>query len=145
MSKSDNMSARGGSASGEKNKLTFFLAAIALIILVGVGLTLVKSGGIEKAGIKKEDTLLKNEVKEFTIDAFRFGYNPNTVTIKKGGRVRLNINNTDTKHGIRIPDLGISGNESLEFVADKSGEFNWYCNNYCGDGHQTMAGKLIVE
>jgi len=65
--------------------------------------------------------LLRNEVKEFTIDAFRFGYNPNTVAVKKGDRVRLSINNTDTKHGIRIPDLGISDNESLEFVVYKSG------------------------
>jgi len=139
-----------------KNKLIFLFAVIALIILVGVGLALIKRGGIEKAGIKEENTLLRNGVnpvrsdvsngvKEFTIDAFRFGYNPNIVTIKKGGRVRLSINNTDTKHGIRIPDLGISGNESLEFVADKVGEFNWYCNKYCGDGHSQMQGKLIVE
>jgi len=128
-----------------KNKLTFFLAAIALIILVSIGLTLTKRGGTEKTGVKEENTLLRNEVKEFKIDAFRFGYNPNLITIKKGDRVRLSINNTDTKHGIRIPDLGISGNESLEFVADKSGEFNWYCNNYCGDGHSRMQGKLIVE
>jgi len=104
-----------------KNKLTFFLAAIALIILVSIGLTLTKRGGTEKTGVKEENTLLRNEVKEFTIDAFRFGYNPNTVAVKKGDRVRLSINNTDTKHGIRIPDLGISDNESLEFVVDKSG------------------------
>jgi len=104
-----------------KNKLTFLLAAIVLIILVGVGLTLFKRGDIEKAGTKEENTLLRNEVKEFTIDAFRFGYNPNTVAVKKGDRVRLSINNTDTKHGIRIPDLGISDNESLEFVVYKSG------------------------
>ena len=128
-----------------KNKLTFFLAAIALIILVSIGLTLTKRGGTEKTGVKEENTLLRNEVKEFKIDAFRFGYNPNLITIKKGDRVRLNINNTDTKHGIRIPDLGISGNESLEFVADKVGEFNWYCNKYCGDGYSQMQGKLIVE
>ena len=35
--------------------------------------------------------------------------------------MKLIINNADTPHGIRIPELGVSGVESLEFVADKIG------------------------
>ncbi len=88
---------------------------------------------------------INSDVKEFTVKAFRFGYTPDTITVNKGDKVRIIINNTDTLHGIRIPDLGIKGNDILEFTADKSGEFNWYCANMCGGGHMDMGGKFIVK
>ncbi len=91
----------------------------------------------------------KNEMassgKEFHVDAFRFDYSPNEITVNKGDRVKIIINNTDTIHGIRVPELGVSGNNVIELVADKAGEFTWYCNNMCGSGHMQMKGKLIVK
>jgi len=33
----------------------------------------------------------------------------------------------------------------FEFVADKVGEFNFFCNVYCGEGHSEMGGKLVVR
>ena len=83
-------------------------------------------------------------VKEFTLNAARWNYTPDTVTVKKGDRVKININNIDTTHGINIPDLGIEGNESVEFTADKSGTFPFWCDKYCGKGHSEMGGKLVV-
>ena len=88
---------------------------------------------------------VNSNVKEFTVEAFRFGYSPDTITVNKGDKVRIKIENTDTLHGIRIPDLGIRGDEILEFTADKTGEFIWYCTNMCGEGHMQMRGKLIVK
>lgn len=85
------------------------------------------------------------KLKEIVIDASKFEYNPSVVTVKRGERIKLVINNTDTLHGIRIPELEISGNDFVEFTAEKTGEFTWYCNNFCGQGHQEMQGKLIVE
>ena len=121
-----------------KNKLGFLgIAAIVIIILIAAVLLNIRENSNTSA--------IGKEIKEFKVDAFRFGYKPNVITIEENDKVKISINNTDTIHGIRIPDLGISGNESLEFVADKSGEFNWYCNNYCGGGHSQMQGKLIVE
>lgn len=34
---------------------------------------------------------------------------------------------------------------AVEFVADKSGTFPFYCNVFCGGGHKEMQGKLIVK
>ena len=65
--------------------------------------------------------------------------------IQKGEIVMLNITNTDTTHGIRIPSLGLKGTDSLIFKAEEVGEFDWKCNVYCGEGHMTMGGKIIVE
>ncbi|MDO8528529.1 MAG: cupredoxin domain-containing protein [Nanoarchaeota archaeon] len=89
---------------------------------------------------------VKNEdVKTFNVKAFRFGYSPDLIEVNKGDKVVIEIENTDTLHGIRIPDLGIKGNEVIEFTADKTGEFTWYCTNMCGEGHMQMQGKLIVK
>jgi len=97
--------------------------------------------------ISKNNTgnAIKSDVKEFTINAFRFGYSPDTITVNKGDNVKLTIKNTDTLHGIRIPELGLKGNELIEFTADKTGEFTWYCANMCGNEHMQMQGKLIVN
>ena len=88
---------------------------------------------------------INEDVKEFTVKAFKFGYSPDIITVNKGDKVRINIDNTDVLHGIRIPDLGIRNNEILEFTANKTGEFDWYCTNMCGEGHTQMKGKLIVK
>jgi len=102
------------------------LVAIAIIVVLLMA-------GIFAIKYFTGNSIKEDDVKEFQVKAFRFGYSPGI------------INNTDTFHGIRIPYLGIKGNEILEFTADKEGEFSWYCNNMCGSGHMQMQGKLIVR
>jgi len=121
-----------------KNKLWFLgIAAIAMIILIAAAsLNVRKNSGASPTG---------KEIKEFKVNAFRFGYEPNVITVEKNDKVKISINNTDTIHGIRIPDLGISGNDFIEFTAEKSGQFAWFCNNFCGGGHTQMQGTLIVK
>ncbi len=96
---------------------------------------------------KLTGNVIKQEgnVKTFYVDAFRFGYSPEIIVVNQGDKVKIYINNTDTLHGIRIPDLGIKGNEMIEFTADKKGEFTWYCANMCGNEHMQMQGKIIIE
>ena len=43
-----------------------------------------------------------------------------------------------------IPDLGVSGIDSVEFTADKAGTFEFRCPTMCGQGHMNMKGTLIV-
>lgn len=88
---------------------------------------------------------IEPNVKEFTIKAFRFGYSPDTMTVNKGDKIRIKIDNTDVLHGIRIPELGLKGNEIIEFTADKIGEFTWYCLIPCGPGHREMTGTIIIK
>lgn len=91
------------------------------------------------------DSVVTENIKEFNVEAFRFGYGPDVIRVSQGDSVKIVVNNTEGLHGIRIPEFGVAGMESVEFVADKKGEFVWYCNNYCGEGHTAMQGKLIVE
>jgi len=122
------------------NNKTIIAVIILAVIIIG-GFFIVKGF----TGKAIDNSITDSGVREFTIKAFRFGYDPNTITVNKGDKVKITIDNIDTLHGIRIPDLGIKGNEVLEFTAEKTGEFIWYCTNMCGEGHREMSGKLIVK
>lgn len=84
-------------------------------------------------------------VKEFTVQAIRFAFTPNIITVQEGDEVHIIIENLDATHGMKIPELGVNGDTSVEFVATKAGEFEWFCNNFCGSGHSSMSGTLVVE
>jgi cytochrome c oxidase subunit 2 len=91
------------------------------------------------------------EVKEITITAKRFEYEPNSITVNQGDTVRLKIKSIDATHGFGLPEFGINvklrkgETVVVEFVADKKGTFEFRCTNYCGEGHGEMKGKLVVE
>jgi cytochrome c oxidase subunit 2 len=113
-------------------------------ILIGVGVFILIGMIFFVFNSSTNDTI-SGDVNEFNVDAFRFGYSSNVIRVSQGDNVRINVNNTDTTHGIRFPEFGVAGMDSVEFVADKKGEFIWRCNNFCGEGHGSMQGKLIVE
>ncbi len=76
---------------------------------------------------------------------------PSTVTVQKGDKVNIVLNNTDEMdHGFAIDAYGISKTVkagetiTIEFVADKAGVFEFYCTFPCGAGHSQMTGQLIV-
>lgn len=108
-------------------------------------------------GFKKQDSPNQNlnnfngETKEFNIIAKQFSFEPSTITVNQGDLVKIKIKSIDVAHSITIPDFKINEmldpNEeiSFEFIADKTGEFNFFCMVYCGEGHGEMGGKLIVR
>ena len=58
----------------------------------------------------------------------------------------------DKGHGFALPDFGVSvgrltngESETVEFVADKTGSFSFFCTVVCGSGHSQMRGTLIVN
>ncbi len=83
--------------------------------------------------------------REITVDAKRFEFNPSIIKVKEGERIKLKLNNIDMEHSISIPELEIDIHSEGVFVADKKGEFEFYCHTYCGSGHEAMKGVLIVE
>ena len=119
------------------------IVSVIAILIIASAIILIKNSSSKTGNIIKQPE--STDVKEFTIKAFKFGYSPDSITVNKGDKVRLKINNADVLHGIRIPDLNLKGNEFVEFTANKTGEFIWYCTNMCGEGHRTMKGKLIVK
>ncbi len=118
---------------------SLYVVAILAFVIAGCSNQALTGGTINSDAIGQENA------REIRIDAFQFGYAPDTITINKGEKVKIIVNNLDTTHGIRIPEIGIKGDQEIEFIADKSGTFTWYCANYCGEGHTQMSGTLIVQ
>ena len=115
------------------------------IIISGLILIMVIAGIFVLRNSNTGGNVIKEDVKEITLQASRFQYSPDTVTVNKGDKVIITIENLDTMHGIRIPDFNVRGEEGVEFIADKTGEFEFYCAVFCGDNHKEMKGKLIIK
>jgi cytochrome c oxidase subunit 2 len=86
------------------------------------------------------------------ITAKKFEYSPNEVRIKKGVPVVLEFTSLDRIHGFTVPDLGgiratIEPGKTtrLTIVAPKAGTYEFHCDIFCGEGHEGMTGKIVVE
>ena len=71
------------------------------------------------------------KVREITIDAKMFEFNPSIITVKEGEKIRIKMNNLDVEHSIYIPELDVHIHDEGEFVAGKKGTFIFYCHSYC--------------
>lgn len=96
-------------------------------------------------------------VKEFEIDSFTEivdgqyfpQFSIKKITVNKGDLVRIKINVTNGRHDFKLDEFGIYENTptgeitTIEFVADQTGEFIYYCNQ---PRHRELGhwGTLIV-
>ncbi len=82
--------------------------------------------------------------------ARRFTYAPNTITLKKGVPVVLELTTVDVVMGFNAPDFNARADilpgqvARLRLVPDKVGTFTFLCDIFCGSGHETMSGTLVV-
>jgi cytochrome c oxidase subunit 2 len=88
-----------------------------------------------------------------TIDvvARRFTFEPATIDVTVGERVRLLVRSADGVHGVGIRKFKVNtliprGGDpvAIEFVASEPGTFPLLCSEECGDGHADMRGTLVV-
>ncbi len=91
------------------------------------------------------------QVKEFTMTAKQWDFQPSTISVNQGDTVKLHINSIDVKHGFGLPTFNVQEELEpgktidIEFVADKKGTFSFFCTVQCGLGHGGMRGQLIVR
>lgn len=84
------------------------------------------------------------------INAERWIFKPNTVTIKVGIPTVLELWSKDVIHGFNCPDLGIRTDipprkvTTVRFTPKKTGTFVFRCDVPCGSGHDRMAGTITV-
>jgi cytochrome c oxidase subunit 2 len=85
------------------------------------------------------------------ITAKKFEYSPNSVKIRKGIPVIFELTSLDRLHGFNCPKLGVRTNiepgkvNRVRILAQKAGVYEFYCDVFCGSGHEEMTGKIIVE
>jgi cytochrome c oxidase subunit 2 len=84
------------------------------------------------------------------ISVSNFDFTPSAITVKKGVPVRLEFVSQDRRHGFKLPEFHLRADitsgavETIRFVPDKIGTFSFFCDIFCGDGHENMAGTLKV-
>lgn len=92
-----------------------------------------------------------SQVKEFTVSNSGFSFNPATLTVNQGDKVKITFKNTGGSHDLTIDGFNVSTKviqsgqqDSIEFTADKAGTFEYYCSvgNHRALG---MKGTLVVQ
>lgn len=93
---------------------------------------------------------LVDGVRMVEITARKFEFDPATIVVREGERVRLKVTSEDVTHGMGIEAYDIDRKlepdktETIEFTADKPGPHHFHCTVYCGTGHDEMHGELRV-
>ena len=84
------------------------------------------------------------------IVAQRFQYTPSQFDVKAGQPVLLEFTAVDFAHGFHMPDLKLRADLSpdkvtqVRFTVDKPGVYEFLCDNFCGDDHENMNGRMNV-
>lgn len=83
--------------------------------------------------------------------ARRFTFEPATIEVAVGERVRLLVRSADGVHGVGIRKFRVNtliprggAPVAIDFVATEAGTFPMLCSEACGDGHAEMRGSLVV-
>lgn len=116
---------------------------------------------IPEGAVMEDGVLLEEEesasggetpaVREFTVAGRNYSFTPATIRVKKGETVRITFESAGGIHDWKIDEFNAatkqiaSGqSETIEFVADKVGTFEYYCS-IGSHRAQGMVGTLIVE
>lgn len=93
----------------------------------------------------------EDQVKEVIVSGGNYKFNPSEIKVKKGERVKIIFKNSGGMHdfvidefNVRTQVIGSEKEDTVEFVPDKTGTFEYYCS--VGNHRQMgMVGNLIVE
>ena len=147
------------------------ITMVVLVVLLLVGYFLLRGGGRSRTlgddtvslqatpeavvtdvlGETTQATGDGSEVKTIKIEAGNFYFKPDVITIKKGEKVKLVLDNKGGFHDLLIDELGVNSGRIGEgktieviFTPDKAGTFEFYCS--VGNHRQMgMKGKITVE
>jgi heme/copper-type cytochrome/quinol oxidase subunit 2 len=108
-------------------------------------------------------TTSQGQIREISMKAESWKFTPNVIEVNQGDRVRLNFVTAQDEvalyngHGFGIEGYNVNvfllkgTQQTVEFIADKPGEFTFRCTSFCSapeaalENHFNMEGKLIVH
>jgi cytochrome c oxidase subunit II len=137
-----------------KNKALKTLTVLFTALILSVALFGCVS---EQKQVTKADTntlvpsgKLVNGVRVIAVQAKRFEFMPNTIVVKAGEKVQLDMTSLDDAHGISLPAFKISQDilpgktSTVTFTAGAVGSYPFHCSVFCGFGHLDMKGEIVV-
>lgn len=120
---------------------------IVTLVIIVAGYFIIFSNSRDKP---LDESVWNGDVIEIDLTAKQWEFEPQLIEVNLGDKVELHVESVDVSHGIVIPEYGISERLNpgedvhAEFIADKKGTFNFYCNVPCGAGHSGMNGIIVV-
>jgi cytochrome c oxidase subunit II len=84
------------------------------------------------------------------VTAKKFTYDPNEIHLKVGEAVVIELTSLDVVMGFNCPDFKVRSDvppgkvTRVELKPDKAGTFPFFCDVFCGSGHEDMNGTFIV-
>ncbi len=137
------------------------IVALVVIVLVLIGVLAFASkkntsvdvnnynqGTVNNNIVATTSTTTLPSVSSFTVSSQNFSFAPSTLTVKKGDRVKVTLNNISGTHDLNIDEFDVTtgtlegpGSTTVEFVADKVGSFEYYCSI---GNHRAMGMKGIL-
>jgi cytochrome c oxidase subunit 2 len=93
---------------------------------------------------------ISEDASTIKISAKKYDFSPNEIKLKRGKPVTLQLTTEDRSHGFNIPafhmrtDIQPGQVAQLKLTPDKAGEYDFFCDIFCGSGHESMNGKIIV-
>lgn len=91
------------------------------------------------------------DVRVIEVEARRFRFTPDDIPLKAGESVVLAIRSVDFVHGFSLPDFGLRADlppgrvTRIALPPMAAGTYDFLCDNFCGDGHESMHGRLVVS
>jgi cytochrome c oxidase subunit II len=86
-----------------------------------------------------------------SVNARKFVFTPNEIALTRGEPVTFELTTQDVFMGFSVPDFHVRSDivpgkvTRLAFTPDRAGTFTFLCDVFCGDGHESMSGKLVVS
>ncbi len=108
---------------------------LALFLVLSVVLV---AGCVSNNTQTSTNTSTTTNMKEFYMDSFVSGgkphYSVKELTVKKGDKVVVYVNTTSGTHDFNVDEFNVKSETpagkitKIEFIADKAGEFVYYCS-----------------
>jgi len=92
-----------------------------------------------------------DDPKVIEIEAKRFQFTPNEVTLAKDQPVILRLHSQDVVHGFYSKELGIDASiepgktTDVPLTPHQAGRFLTICDHFCGAGHGNMKMTITVQ
>ena len=95
--------------------------------------------------------MAQSAANEVSVVSSKFEFTPDTVKAKVGQPLTFVLTSLDRIHGFKMPEFGVrfdivpDKETRVTITPTKAGQFAFFCDVFCGDGHEEMGGTLIVE